>query len=127
MGTRHRWPDPKHHKKLSALLNIPVERLTPPDGPRAKGANNGQFAGKGPRSAAHAKVGKAIADAREAKELSVQDTAKKLGVSDASVYAWENGRWAPAGKVADKLAKLLAVPLDQLQLPKPNGHAPTSA
>ena len=119
------WPDPAHHKKLSTLLNIPVERLTPPDGPRAKGGNNGQYRGKGPKSAAHAKVGKVIADAREAKELSVQDTAQKLGVSDASVYAWENGRWAPHGKVADKLAKLLAVPLDQLKLPaKANGHAP---
>ena len=119
------WPAPKHHKKLSALLDIPVERLTPPDGPRAKGAKNGQFAGKGPRSAAHAALGKVIADARAAKELSPEQVGQKLGVSGNSIYGWEAGYWAPSAEVASKLAKLLAVPVERLRLPaKANGHAP---
>ena len=119
------WPDSAHHKKLSALLNIPVERLTPPDGPRAKGANNGQFAGKGPRSAAHAALGKTIADARAAKELSPEQVGAKIGVSGNSIYGWEAGYWAPSAEVAPKLAKLLAVPVERLKLPpKANGHAP---
>ena len=119
------WPDPKHHKKLSALLNIPVERLTPPDGPRAKGANNGQYSGKSPRSPAHAALGKVIAEARAAKELSPEQVGAKLGVSDNSIYGWEAGYWAPSAEVAPKLAKLLAVPVERLKLPpKANGHAP---
>ena len=119
------WPDPAHHKKLSTLLNIPVERLTPPTGPRAKGENNGQYSGKQPRSAAHAAIGKVIAAARVAKELSPQDVGDKLGISGNAVYGWEAGYWAPAAGVAPKLAKLLAVPVERLQLPpKANGHAP---
>jgi transcriptional regulator with XRE-family HTH domain len=119
------WPDAAHHKKLSTLLNIPVERLTPPDGPRAKGANNGQYRGKEPRSAAHAAIGKAIATARAAKELTPQEIGDKLGVSQNAVYGWEAGYWLPNATTAPKLAKLLAVPLDRLQLPaKANGHAP---
>jgi transcriptional regulator with XRE-family HTH domain len=118
------WPDPKHHKKISTLLNIPVERLTPPDGPRAKGDKNGRSTGKGPRSAAHAALGKVIAAARAAKELSPEQVGAKLGVSGNSIYGWENGYWAPSAEVAPKLAKLLAVPLDRLKLPpKANGHA----
>jgi transcriptional regulator with XRE-family HTH domain len=121
------WPDPVHHKKLSTLLSIPVERLTPPEGPRAKGGKNGQYRGKGPRSAAHAALGKVIADARAAKELTPEQVGQKIGVSGNSIYGWENGYWAPSAEVAPKLAKALAVPVDSLKLPKlpkANGHAP---
>jgi ribosome-binding protein aMBF1 (putative translation factor) len=118
------WPDPKHHKKIAGLLNIPVAKLTPPGGPRAKGSKNGRSTGKAPRSAADAKVGKAIAAAREAKGLDSLELADKLKVSPASVYAWENGQWSPGAEVAGRLAKLLAIPVDQLRPPKANGAAP---
>ena len=79
----------------------------------------------GPRSTAHAAIGKAIATAREAKDMTTETLAHKLDVSSSAVYAWENGRWAPSRDLAPKLAKLLAVPVDRLKLPaKANGHAP---
>lgn len=85
--------------------------------------NNGRSTGKGPRSAAHAAIGKAIAAARAAKELSPQDVGDKIGVSGNSIYGWEAGKWAPAAEVAGKLAKLLGIPVERVTLAKANGHA----
>ena len=111
------YPDPKHHKKLSGLLNIPVARFVPPAGPRAKGGNNGRSTGKPAKSAAHAALGRVIAAAREAQDLSPPDMAAKLKVSTASVYGWEAGYWSPKGAIAERLAKLLAVPVERVMLP----------
>lgn len=120
----HGYPDTKRAKKIAALLNLPVATLTPPDGPRAKGKNNGRSTGKPAKSAAHAKAGKAIAAAREAMGFQQVEFAKKMRVSLSSVYAWEAGHWSPAGEVADRLGKLLAIPVDQLRPPVVNGAAP---
>jgi ribosome-binding protein aMBF1 (putative translation factor) len=119
----HGWPEVKHHKKLAALLNMPVTKFVPPAGPRAKGANNGRYSGRTPRSAAHAKVGKAIAAARAAKGLTPYEVADKMGVSHNAVYGWEAGYWCPNVEAAPKLAKVLGVPVERVTLAKANGHA----
>ncbi len=56
-----------------------------------------------------ARVGKAIAEAREAKGLSRVELGKKIGRHTATVAYWETGKGYPPPELRPKLAKLLSL------------------
>ncbi len=58
------------------------------------------------------KLGKLIQNARLAAELSVSDCAQVLGVSEATIEAYEDGEQAPALPGLELLAFTLKIPLD---------------
>ena len=58
------------------------------------------------------KIGKFIAECRKNKNMTQQDLAEKLGVSDRTIGNWENGRNMPdseAGKMQSETIKKIDV------------------
>ncbi len=60
------------------------------------------------------KIGKFIAESRKAKNITQQELAEKLGVSDRSIGNWENGRNMPDLSLFKPLCKELDITLNDL-------------
>ena len=60
------------------------------------------------------KIGKFIAECRKKKNMTQQELAEKLGVSDRTVGNWENGRNMPDLSLFKPLCKELEITLNEL-------------
>ncbi len=59
------------------------------------------------------KIGKFIANCRNKQELTQEQLAEKLGVTDKSVSRWENGRTMPDVSLFEPLCKILKISLNE--------------
>ena len=64
--------------------------------------------------APHGTIGNAIRMLREKRLLSQRQLAKKVGVSQPCIVAWENGRMCPSMDNAKRLADEFNVPIEYL-------------
>ena len=55
-----------------------------------------------------------LAAARTNAGLSQKDAAKKLGISNTTLCAWENGKSFPKQPMIEKICELYAVPYDSI-------------
>lgn len=60
------------------------------------------------------KIGKFIARLRKEKNMTQQDLADKLGVTDRAVSNWENGRRLPDYSLLSNLCELLSISINEL-------------
>lgn len=60
--------------------------------------------------AALRRFGRAVAEARAARELSQEELADRSGVSQSNVSGWEVGRWAPEPEVVFAVERALKLP-----------------
>ena len=54
-------------------------------------------------------LGQLLRKLRLEKGLEQKELARRLGVSDTSVYNWENGRKRPSGKSRERLARFFKI------------------
>ena len=60
------------------------------------------------------KIGKFIANLRKEKNMTQQDLAKKLGVTDRAISKWENGRGLPDYSLLQDLCDTLSISINEL-------------
>lgn len=60
------------------------------------------------------KIGKFIANLRKEKNMTQQELAKKLGVTDRAISKWENGRGLPDYSLLQNLCDALSVSINEL-------------
>ena len=60
------------------------------------------------------KIGKFIANLRKEKNMTQQDLAKKLGVTDRAISKWENGRGLPDYSLLQDLCDALSISINEL-------------
>lgn len=60
------------------------------------------------------KIGKFIAKLRKQKNMTQQELAKKLGVTDRAISKWENGRGLPDYSLLQNLCDALSVSINEL-------------
>ena len=60
------------------------------------------------------KIGKFIANLRKEKNMTKQDLAKKLGVTDRAISKWENGRGLPDYSLLQDLCDTLSISINEL-------------
>ena len=60
------------------------------------------------------KIGKFIAESRKEKNMTQQELADKLGVTDRAVSHWENGRRLPDYSIIEKLCDELNININEL-------------
>lgn len=60
------------------------------------------------------KIGKFIAKLRKQKNMTQQELAKKLGVTDRAISKWENGRGLPDYSLLQNLCDTLSVSINEL-------------
>ena len=60
------------------------------------------------------KIGKFIAELRKEKNLTQQELADKLGVTDRAVSHWENGRRLPDYSLLKDISKELNIAINEL-------------
>ena len=60
---------------------------------------------------------KTIRELREARGWTQLDLAYKLGVTPATVYNWERGKYEPAASKLRLIAKVFEVSMDNIALP----------
>ena len=60
------------------------------------------------------KIGKFIAKLRKEKNMTQQELAKKLGVTDRAISKWENGRGLPDYSLLQNLCDALSVSINEL-------------
>ena len=60
------------------------------------------------------KIGKFIANLRKEKNMTQQELAKKLGVTDRAISKWENGRGLPDYSLLQDLCDTLSISINEL-------------
>ena len=60
------------------------------------------------------KIGKFIAEVRKKKNMTQQELAKKLGVTDRAISKWENGRGLPDYSLLQDLCDTLSISINEL-------------
>ena len=60
------------------------------------------------------KIGKFIANLRKEKNMTQQELAKKLGVTDRAISKWENGRGLPDYSLLQDLCDALSISINEL-------------
>lgn len=60
------------------------------------------------------KIGKFIAKCRKEKNMTQQELADKLGVTDRAVSHWENGRRLPDYSLVKELCEILSISINEL-------------
>ena len=60
------------------------------------------------------KIGKFIANLRKEKNMTQQELAKKLGVTDRAISKWENGRGLPDYSLLQDLCDVLSISINEL-------------
>ena len=60
------------------------------------------------------KIGKFIANLRKEKNMTQQELADKLGVTDRAVSHWENGRRLPDYSLVKELCEILSISINEL-------------
>lgn len=55
-----------------------------------------------------------IRDLRTAKGLTQVDVARELGIDQANISAYENGKWMPRRSTAKKLAKIYGCTVEEI-------------
>lgn len=60
------------------------------------------------------KIGRFIAQNRKAKNLTQEELAKKLGITNKSISKWENGNCLPDASLFQPLCKLLGISINEL-------------
>ena len=60
------------------------------------------------------KIGKFIANLRKEKNMTQQELAKKLGVTDRAISKWENGRGLPDYSLLQNLCDTLSISINEL-------------
>ena len=95
---------------------LPTVREIPDDYRPAhgrKGKSGGRQLPKMGKAEAKA-MAKTLREAREKAGLSKPELAEKIGVGQASIYAWENGTYRPTGDAPARLAAVLKLPANWL-------------
>ena len=60
------------------------------------------------------KIGKFIANLRKEKNMTQQELAKKLGITDRAISKWENGRGLPDYSLLQDLCDTLSISINEL-------------